>query len=100
MLNLDKVRLDELEKKALSAALSNVKERVYLFGSRTKTNEKGGDIDILIFSDQNPFNLSREIKQKFFLECEEKIDVIVFDDRNLTDEQRAFLSIINLVRLK
>lgn len=100
MLNLDKVRLDELEKKALFAALSNVKERVYLFGSRTKTNEKGGDIDILIFSDQNPFNLSREIKQKFFLECEEKIDVIVFDDRNLTDEQRAFLSIINLVRLK
>ena len=94
------MRLDAQQKAALDKALENVEDEVYLFGSRLDEKKKGGDIDILIFSKQDPYKLSQEISIRYFRECEEKIDVVVMDKDNLTEEQKAFLNQIKMERLK
>ncbi len=94
------MRLDTLQRTALNKAVKNVGKDVWLFGSRVDNNKRGGDIDILIFSDKNPYKLSQEVSIKFFKECEEKIDVVVMNPNNLTPEQKAFLNVINKVKLK
>lgn len=45
---LDELRLSDIEKKALTSAISDVEGEVYVFGSRTSKEARGGDIDILI----------------------------------------------------
>lgn len=97
---LENVRMDTLEKQALMNALHDVNEEVYLFGSRLDLKKKGGDIDILVFSGKNNLRLSQSISRKFFLECEEKIDVLVFDKQNLSEEEKAFIDSIQLLRIK
>ena len=94
------MRLDTFQKKAINKAIENIDENVWLFGSRVDDNKRGGDIDILIFSDRNPYKLSQEVSINFFKECEEKIDVVVLNPNTLTSEQTAFLNVINKVRLK
>lgn len=94
------MRLDELEKSALRHALENVPGEVYLFGSRTDDSRKGGDIDLLVFSSESPYMLSRDIALRFFKVCEEKIDVVVMDKDNLTQDQQAFLNTIEMEPLK
>jgi predicted nucleotidyltransferase len=94
------MRLDSDERKALEKALAGVRaDGVFLFGSRVEDSARGGDIDILIFSGRNPLALSRQVATRFFLHCEERIDVVVMDPRRLTPEQRAFLRTINTVRI-
>ncbi len=94
------MRLDTFQKKALNKAIENIDENVWLFGSRVDDNKRGGDIDILIFSNRNPYKLSQEVSINFFKECEEKIDVVVMNPDTLTTEQTSFLNIIDKVRLK
>ncbi len=94
------MRLDTLQRTALNKAVKNVGKDVWLFGSRVDNNKRGGDIDILIFSNKNPYKLSQEVSINFFKECEEKIDVVVMNPNNLTHEQKAFLNVINKVKLK
>lgn len=94
------MRLDSIERKALENAIRDVDAEVYLFGSRIDNNKKGGDIDILIFSDQNSYKLSQSVSVKFFMECEEKIDVIVMNPKKLTAEQKAFLNVIKKEHIK
>ncbi|MEW6620633.1 MAG: nucleotidyltransferase domain-containing protein [bacterium] len=82
---LEKImRLDKEEKEALKFALTDFKGAVYLFGSRLDETKKGGDIDILLISQEkiNPLKLSLKIQARFFLRCEEKIDIIVYDDKS------------------
>lgn len=93
------VRLDAEESAALKAALRDVPGEVWLFGSRTEPSRRGGDIDILVLTDQPAFETSRAIATRFFALCEEKIDVIVFDPKHLSVEQREFLNGINKVRI-
>ena len=62
--------------------------------------KKGGDIDILVFSEESPFKVSQDVSVKFFMECEEKIDVVVINPNKLTKEQEAFLKIIEKEKLK
>ncbi|MCX6150749.1 MAG: nucleotidyltransferase domain-containing protein [Ignavibacteriales bacterium] len=97
---LENIRIDAAEKRALLYAIKDITEEVYLFGSRLNSLKKGGDIDILIFSTQNSLDLSRKISRKFFMECEEKIDVLVLNKENLTEEQKAFINTIKPVRIK
>ncbi len=92
------MRLDEQEKKALFKAIQGVAS-VHLFGSRTDDNARGGDIDILVYSREPAFELSRRIARDFFLECEEKIDVLVVNPNKITAAQQAFISSLNLRRI-
>ena len=94
------MRLDPLEKKALYGAIENIPGDVYLFGSRVDDHKKGGDIDILIFSSENPFSLSKRVSVAFNMICEEKIDVVVMNSDQLSNEQQAFLNTLTLEKLK
>ena len=94
------MRLDTAQTSALEYALDLITAEVYLFGSRLDPAKKGGDIDLLVFSQQDSFQLSQQITLRFFEKCEEKIDVVVMDPNRLTDEQQAFLNLIEKQRLK
>ena len=94
------MRLDAEQTSALEYALDLITDEVYLFGSRLDSSRKGGDIDLLVFSKQDSFQLSQQITLRFFEKCEEKIDVVVMDPNRLTDEQQAFLNLIEKQRLK
>lgn len=94
------LRLDAEEMLALRAALQSTgTTEAYLFGSRTDPHRRGGGIDILVFSEKPPFELSRRIATQFFMRCEEKIDVVVMNPECLTTEQQAFLSTLQPVRI-
>ena len=78
------MRLDAEQTSALEYALNLVTDEVYLFGSRLDPSRKGGDIDLLVFSKQDSFQLSQQITLRFFEKCEETIDVVVMDPSRLT----------------
>jgi len=97
---LNKYRLDEIQKKALSIALKGVKGKIFLFGSRVDLDKKGGDVDILILSESNePIKLKWDIQTKYLMEADESIDVIVFNPMNIKKEQQAFVNSIKKVQL-
>ncbi len=100
MVELEEIRLDKTEQKALANALTDINDEVYVFGSRLRHDGKGGDIDLIVFSKEESLSLSRKIAQRFFKECEEKIDVLVMDKDNLTEEQEAFVSTLEMKRIK
>ncbi len=100
MIQLTRMRLDAEQTSALEYALDLITDEVYLFGSRLDPGKKGGDIDLLVFSKQDSFQLSQQITLRFFEKCEEKIDVVVMDPNRLTEEQQAFLNLIEKQRLK
>jgi predicted nucleotidyltransferase len=93
------VRLDSEEAAALSEAVSDISGEIWLFGSRTDLSRRGGDIDILVLTDQPAFETSRAIATRFFSRCEEKIDVVVLDPAHLSPEQGDFLARISKVRI-
>lgn len=76
------MRLSSEEKRALKKALRDFEGEVYLFGSRLREALRGGDIDLLLFPTKpvDPVKLRLEVKARFFLECEEDIDVVVYKD--------------------
>jgi predicted nucleotidyltransferase len=90
--------LSEPERRALAAALDGIPHPVFLFGSRVDDAKRGGDIDILILaeniSDEERLGLSLRVTARFQTLCDEKIDVVVFDTRRLTDAEQAFLTLI------
>ena len=89
------IRLLKSEKDALGHALSDVKGEVFLYGSRTDIGKKGGDIDILILSETElPHKLAQDVTVRFRMECDEKIDVTVVNPKNISEEQKPFLSLI------
>lgn len=92
-------RFDQQELSALANALNGIDEEVYLFGSRVNLEKRGGDIDLLVYSKKNSLELSMLISCRFFLECEEKIDVLVLDKDNLTDEQKIFIKTLKTERI-
>ncbi len=94
------MRLYPDEKLALDKALEDIDDEVYLFGSRVYNNKKGGDIDILIYSEKNSLKLSQEVSRKFVMEIDSKLDVVVFDKNNMTKEQKAFVNTLEMIRLK
>ena len=96
-----KMRLDTAQKKALKIALQNLKsdDEAFLFGSRVDDTKRGGDIDLLIFSQQAGFELSRKITRDFFKNCEEKIDVLVINPKQITKEQALFVQSIKKTSL-
>lgn len=94
------VRLDDAEAAALAAAVDGVvAESVELFGSRTLAASRGGDIDLLILTSAPRFETARQVSSRFFMQCEERIDVVVLDPDRLTPAEDAFLRSLRRVRI-
>ena len=90
-------QIDIIKKYAVRFFGKNVK--VYIFGSRADLSKKGGDIDILVITD-NLNNLSMK-KLKFVSNLmrelgEQKIDVIITDKPKKPIEIEAFRTGVEL----
>lgn len=95
-----RVRLDDVETTALAGALDGVvAESVELFGSRTEPFGRGGDIDLLILSSGPRLETARRVSSRFFMGCEERIDVVVLDPKTLTAAEDAFVRSLRRVRI-
>jgi len=93
------MRLDQEQEAALRAAIEGVEGEVFLFGSRVDDAARGGDIDLLILTDEDPYSLSKRVKRRFTERCDERLDVVVMDPDHLSEEQEAFLQVIDRRRL-
>jgi uncharacterized protein len=75
------MRITEHEKNTITDAVNSVDSnaKVWLFGSRTDDNKKGGDIDIAIFSEIIDKDVMLKIQVRRYI-CnkigEQKIDII------------------------
>ena len=79
------MRLSPEEKSAVVDAIIHLdpEARIYLFGSRVDDRQKGGDIDILVFSNRLKFKDKLKIKAVLFETMEDqKIDLIITKDSN------------------
>ena len=77
-MRITKQEIDSIKSAILSR---DPKAKIYLFGSRTDPSAKGGDIDILVFSDLLETKDIRPIKTAIFEVIEEqKIDVLIVKD--------------------
>ena len=87
------MRLSVKERTALVHAIKDFdpQARIYLFGSRIDDTEKGGDIDILVFSQKLTFEDKLNIKAKLFeMIDEQKIDLLIARDTSDPFVQMAF----------
>jgi predicted nucleotidyltransferase len=79
------MRITEHEKNTIVDAVKSADPaaQVWLFGSRTDDNKKGGDIDIAIYSEKINHDVMQEIKVRRFI-CnkigEQKIDIVTSSD--------------------
>lgn len=77
------MRLTEHEKTSIKSIILNFDPyaRIYIFGSRADDSKKGGDIDILVFSDKITGSDRRAIKLKLYEAIgEQKIDLLIAID--------------------
>ena len=90
------VRLSNKEIKAIKETAKDIfgkKTLIYVFGSRTNINRKGGDIDLLIIPEnkenffEKKLNFLAKLKTKI---GEQKIDVIIsgYDSKTIEDIAR------------
>lgn len=99
LLNVDKIRLNQNQIEALESSINKLCKEAYIFGSRTDLTKRGGDIDLLVLSKDEPYLLSKKIKRNYLKLIEDKIDVIVFDLDKINKLQRSFLKSINKVKI-
>ena len=83
------MRLSKIEAGALKSSLDGFKGKVYLFGSRLNDAKKGGDIDLLLkpAAKTDALTLSLKIRTKFFMACEEDLDVVIYKKGDLFCEE-------------
>ena len=93
------MRLYPDEKQVLFDLIKSIPGQVYLFGSRADDNKKGGDIDLLILSDEFNQEAGEQLKHQFYWQLDSKLDVMVFNPGNLTLAQQAFINTLNKIRL-
>ena len=98
------MRLSPLQLKALKHALEEIpNSEVYLFGSRTDRQQRGGDVDILIVlqNDTPPFPIMLSVTKKYQQICDEKIDVVVYPHPALqTPVQQEFFKSIHKIKIQ
>jgi predicted nucleotidyltransferase len=86
------VRLSTREINNLLQSVSHLDPdaKLYLFGSRTRDDVKGGDIDIALLTDKLSLKDKVEIKYNFFKEFgEQKIDIVL-----IKNPEQAFWKVI------
>lgn len=77
------MRLDDYEVSAIKSVIISLDSsaKIYLFGSRVDDTKRGGDIDLLIFSDKlcnnDIFDIKEDICDKI---GDQKIDIIIARD--------------------
>lgn len=60
--------------------------KIFIFGSRTDLNKKGGDIDILVISNSIDYKQRRKIKVDLLLTLgDRKIDLIITENPEKTE---------------
>jgi predicted nucleotidyltransferase len=81
------MRLTKFESETIKRIVeANIKDAdVYLFGSRTDDEKKGGDIDLLVISDND---VTLRMRRKIYLELEDelgeqKIDIVASNRKKL-----------------
>jgi len=77
------VRLKDKEKQVILQAIHSIdpNAKIYLFGSRVDDSDKGGDIDLLVFSRKISYGDKLAVKKNIFSVLDEqKIDLIVTKD--------------------
>ena len=94
------MRLSEKEKNVIVQAIKELDEKakIYLFGSRVQSEQKGGDIDLLIISETLGFTdkVSLLVKIKSAL-GEQKMDLMIKSAR-MASEDPFVKSILGLAR--
>jgi len=86
------MRLTTEERKLLKASIYTLDNsaKIYLFGSRVNDQKRGGDIDLLVFSNNLSRKNIRQIKDKFFRKFgEQRLDLVVPNNYN-----KAFIDFI------
>ncbi|HDH87033.1 MAG TPA: nucleotidyltransferase domain-containing protein [Desulfobacteraceae bacterium] len=77
------MRLKDEEKQVILQTIHSIdpNAKIYLFGSRVNDSDKGGDIDLLVFSRKISYGDKLTVKKNIFSVLEEqKIDLIVTKD--------------------
>ncbi|MCF8107353.1 MAG: nucleotidyltransferase domain-containing protein [Desulfohalobiaceae bacterium] len=93
------MRIRENEKNAILQAVRDIdpKAKVYLFGSRVDESKKGGDIDLLIFSNRISFQDKLTIKARIFETIEEqKMDLLIAENLDGPFVQMAYEKSVEL----
>lgn len=78
-----KMRITNRERQAIKDVITQLdpKAKVFLFGSRTDDNSRGGDIDLLILSGIISERNRREIRVSLFEQIgEQKLDIVIAKD--------------------
>jgi predicted nucleotidyltransferase len=93
------MRLENTEVNNIKACIHHfdIQADVYLFGSRTDDKQKGGDIDLLIISNQIDF--AEKLKLKICLKeklGEQKIDIVTTPDTKTPFSQLVLETAIKL----
>ena len=77
------MRLKDKEKQVILQAIHSIdpNAKIYLFGSRVDDSDKGGDIDLLVFSRKISYGDKLAVKKNIFSVLDkQKIDLIVTKD--------------------
>ncbi|RKX84071.1 MAG: nucleotidyltransferase domain-containing protein [Spirochaetes bacterium] len=91
------MRLKNSERDIIKRIINNFDpdSRVFLFGSRTDDRTKGGDIDLLIFTERNTLSdklkLAVKLKEKL---GDRKIDIILTGTKISAENKDPFISMI------
>jgi predicted nucleotidyltransferase len=99
---MSRLRLSPIETKALASAVGELDAHVFVFGSRTSREARGGDVDILVVPRTDTFSdyrVSQQVTVAFQRVCDEKVDVVVLP-RRMDEGQRAFFRSIKKVRVR
>jgi uncharacterized protein len=94
------MRLSAKEQSALEYAIEGIEGEIFLYGSRTNPQARGGDIDILILSSSSSYELSKKVSTRFFSRLEQKVDVTVYNPQKMSAGERAFFESVNKERIR
>lgn len=95
------VRLSSKEFQSLSESLEHIQDEVFLYGSRTVTEKKWWDIDILVISDANPKEQIQKkllVTRTFQKNTDQKIDVTILPSKRDDNQERFFRSLSKISR--
>ena len=95
------MRLTDFERTSIKKSFEEVFKsgKIYLFGSRTDDNLKGGDIDLYITTENKDNLIEKKIDFLVSLKRkigEQKIDVVISKDKSKPIEQEAIKKGIEL----